>query len=161
MNRVILLRRSIGERSMQRELEELFQRQWGRPRPAVVRHADGLWRPQVDVYEVDDAFLVLVELAGMRDSAIEVTLAEDALLIGGRRPELHRQGTLRFHQLGINEGPFQAAILLPGPVADDGIMANYDDGLLTITLPKRKIETRRIEVTAQEGANVPRREENE
>jgi HSP20 family protein len=97
----------------------------------------------------------------MRDSQIEVTLSEDALLIGGRRPELHQDGTLRFHQLGINEGPFQAAVLLPGPVADEGITANYDDGLLTITLPKRKIESRRIEVTAQAGVNAARREENE
>ncbi len=149
MNRVILLRRPASQHAMQRELEDLFRRQWGRPQPAGVRHEDGLWQPQVDVYEVDDAFLVLVELAGMRDREIEVTLTDDALLISGRRPELHREGTLRFHQLGINEGPFQAAILLPGPVADDGIAAHYDDGLLTVTLPKRRPQPLRIEVTSR------------
>jgi HSP20 family molecular chaperone IbpA len=88
-------------------------------------------------------------LAGLRDSQIEVTLADDALLISGRRPELHQEGTLRFHQLGINEGPFEAVILLPGAVDDEAIDAHYDDGFLTITLPKQKPQVRRIEVTSE------------
>ncbi len=150
MNRVILLRRPVLHQSMQRELEELFRRQWGRPQPVAVQHEDGLWEPQVDVYEVSDAFVVLVELAGMRDSEIEVTLADDVLLIAGRRPELHRDGTLRFHQLAINEGPFRALLMLPGPVADENVTAVYDDGLLTITLPKRRVHPRRIEVTGEQ-----------
>ena len=149
MNRVILLRRP-SRQSMQRELEDLFRRQWGHPQPAGLRHEDGLWQPQVDVYEVGDAFLVLVELAGMRDSEIEITLMEDALLIAGRRPELHREGTLRFHQLEINEGPFRTAVLLPGPVVDEDVAADYDDGMLTITLPKRRVQSRRIEVTGNQ-----------
>jgi HSP20 family molecular chaperone IbpA len=150
MNRVIVLRRPVSQRVMQRELEDLFQRRWGRPQPAIVRHEEGLWEPMVDVYEVADAFVVLVELAGMRDSQIEVTLSDDALLISGRRPELHHD-TLSFHQLSINEGPFQAAALLPGPVADEGITAEYDDGLLTITLPKRRPQVRHIEVRSEQG----------
>ena len=151
MNRVIVLRRPVSQGPMQRELEDLFRRQWGHPQPTLVHHQDGLWQPPVDVYEVADAFLVLVELAGMHGSQIEVTLTDDALLISGRRPELHRDGTLRFHQLSINEGPFQAAILLPGPVADEGITADYDDGLLTVTLPKHRPQVRHIEVTHEQG----------
>jgi len=148
MNRVIVLRRPLPHAAVQRQLEELFQRQWGRPLPATIRHEDGMWQPQVDVYEVEDAFVVLVELAGMRDSEVEVTLTEEALLITGRRPELHRDGTLRFHQLAINEGPFQAMVPLPGPVVEEGVSAGYDDGLLTITLPKRRQQARRIEVAS-------------
>ena len=148
MSRVIVLRRPLSQQISQRELEDLFRRQWGRPRPAV-RHEGGLWQPPFDVYEVEDAYLVLVELAGMRDSPIEVTLAQDALVLSGRRPELHREGTVRFHQLDINEGPFHAAVLLPGPVLEDQVTATYEDGLLTITLPKRRAQPRRIEVTGE------------
>jgi HSP20 family protein len=145
---VILLRGPISQQVSQRELEDLFRRQWGRPQPSV-RHENALWQPPLDVYEVEDAYLVLVELAGMRDSPIEVTLAENALVLSGRRPELHRDGTVRFHQLGVNEGPFQAAVLLPGPVVEEDVAANYEDGLLTITLPKRRPAARRIEVTGE------------
>jgi HSP20 family protein len=148
MNRVILLRRPVSQQVSQRELEDLFRRQWGRPQPAV-RHENALWQPSLDVYEVEDAYIVLVELAGMRDSPIEVTLAENALVLSGRRPELHRDGTVRFHQLGVNEGPFQAAVLLPGPVVEDDVTAAYEDGLLTITLPKKRPQARRVEVTGE------------
>ena len=148
MNRIVVLHRPFAHEAMQRELEELFQRQWGRPLPSAVRHEEGMWQPEVDVYEVDDAFVVLVELAGMRDQPFEVTLADDALLIAGRRPELHREGTRRFHQLAINEGPFHAVVMLPGPVVEGGVTASYDDGLLTITLPKRRPQTHRIEVAS-------------
>lgn len=148
MSRIVVLRRPFAHEAMQRELEELFQRQWGRPVPSAVQHDDGMWQPQVDVYEVDEAFVVLVELAGMRDQQFDVTLAEEALLIAGRRPELHREGTRRFHQLAINEGPFHAVVLLPGPVVEDGVSAAYDDGFLTITLPKRRPQTHRIEVAS-------------
>jgi HSP20 family protein len=148
MNRVILLRRPAAEQVSQRELEDLFRRQWGRPQPTV-RHENALWQPPLDVYEVEDAYLVLVELAGMRDSEIEVTLAENALILAGRRPELHREGTVRFHQLGVNEGPFHAAVLLPGPVVEEDVSAAYEDGLLTITLPKRRPQARRIEVASE------------
>lgn len=147
MNRIILLRRPVSQSAMQREIEELFRRQWEYPRPALVRHEEGMWRPQIDVYEVQDEYIVLVELAGMRNSEIEVTLLEGALLLSGRRPELHPEGTQRFHQIAISEGPFQSAVLLPGPVVDEAITAQYDDGLLKITLPKRKPQSLRIPVT--------------
>lgn len=149
MNRIIVLRRSISQQAMQRQLEQLFQRQWGQPHATVLWHEESTWQPPIDVYETSDAFIVLAELAGMRDSEIEITLTNDGLLLAGRRPEVHREGTIRFHRLGINEGPFQAAVLLPGPVDEEHISADYDDGLLTIALPKRPQQTRRIEISGR------------
>lgn len=148
MSRVILLRRSMGTGAMQRELEELFRQQWGRPQPMAIRHRRDLWQPAADVYETDDAYVVLLEVAGMRNAEIEVTLTDGALFVSGRRPELHHEGALHFHQLSINEGPFQCAVYLPGPVVESEVEAAYDDGLLTITLPKRRPVTTRIEVSS-------------
>jgi len=147
VNRIILVRQPISQKAMQRQLEQLFQRQFGQPQARVLWHEESTWQPPIDVYETDEAFIVLAELAGMRDSEIEITLSSDGLFLAGRRPEIHPDGTLRFHRLGINEGPFQAAVLLPGPINEDNITADYDDGLLTVTLPKRPHQTRRIEVT--------------
>jgi HSP20 family protein len=146
MNRVIVLRRSYSTAAMQRELEELFRRQWGRQQPASIRHRSDLWQPDADVYETEAAYVVLLELSGMRGAEIEVTLTDGALFISGRRPELHHPGALHFHQLGINEGPFQCAVYLPGPVEEAAVEAAYDDGLLTITLPKRQPARTRIDV---------------
>lgn len=150
MNRVIVLRRSFSTAAMQRELEELFRRQWGRQQPAAIRHRSDLWQPAADVYETEAAYVVLLEVAGMRGAEIEVTLTDGALFVSGRRPELHHPGALHFHQLGINEGPFQCAVYLPGPVEEAAVEAAYDDGLLTITLPKRRPARTRINVQGLE-----------
>jgi HSP20 family protein len=149
MSRIIVLRRSLGTAAMQRELEELFRRQWGRQQPVSIRHRSDLWQPSVDVYETAEAYVVLLELAGMRGAELEITLTEGALFVSGRRPELHREGAVHFHQLGINEGPFQCAVYIPGAVAENDVEAAYDDGLLTITLPKRVPVSRRIPVTGE------------
>lgn len=146
MSRIIVLRRSIGTAAMQRELEDLFRRQWGRQQPLSIRHRSDLWQPDADVYETEETYVVLLELAGMRGVELEITLTDGALFVSGRRPELHHPGAVHFHQLGINEGPFQCAVYIPGPIAENDVAATYDDGLLTITLPKRAPVSRRIEV---------------
>lgn len=153
MSRIIVLRRSIATAAMQRELEELFRRQWGRQQPISIRHSSDLWQPSADVYETEAAYVVLLELAGMRGVELEITLTEGALFVSGRRPELHHSGAVHFHQLGINEGPFQCAIYIPGAVVDSDVTATYDDGLLTITLPKRVAVSRRIEVSSADAAD--------
>ncbi len=152
MSRIIVLRRSLGTAAMQRELEDLFRRQWGRQQPVSIRHRSDLWQPSVDVYETAEAYVVLLELAGMRGAELEITLTEGALFVSGRRPELHREGAVHFHQLGINEGPFQCAVYIPGAVAENDVEAMYDDGLLTITLPKRMAVSRRIPIISEAHA---------
>jgi len=146
MSQIIVLRRSASTGALQRELEELFRRQWGRPQPAAIRHRSDLWQPAADMYETEDAYIVLLELAGMRGSEISVVLTDGALFISGRRPELHHQGVVHFHQLGISEGPFQCALYLPGPIDEAAVEATYDDGLVQIVLPKRRPVTTRVEV---------------
>lgn len=146
MSQIIVLHRSTGAGAMQRELEELFRRQWGRPQPAAVRHRSDLWEPNADMYETEDAYIVLLELAGMRGAEISVMLTDDALFVTGRRSELHHKAPIHFHQLGINEGPFQCAVFLPGPVDGTTVEATYDDGLVQIVLPKRRPVTTHIEV---------------
>ena len=149
MSRIIVLRRSMGTAAMQRELEDLFRRQGGRQQQVSIRHRSDLWQPDADVYETEEAYVVLLELASMRGVELEITLTDGALFVSGRRPELHHAGAVHFHQLGINEGPFQCAVYIPGPVAENDVAAIYDDGLLTITLPKRVPVSRRIEVQTE------------
>ncbi len=146
MSRIIVLRRSIGTAAMQRELEELFREQWGRQQRLSMRHRSDLWQPDADVYETESDYVVLLELAGMRGVELEITLTDGALFVSGRRPELHHPGAVHFHQLSINEGPFQCAVYIPGPVAEADVTATYDDGLLAVTLPKRIPVNRRIEL---------------
>src|SRR5690349_6494685 len=104
MQRVIYLRRpaeSRNQQGLQQQLERVFQRQWGQPASVIViaRNQEG-WQPPADVCETDTAFVVKVELPGMRDAEIAVTLDEHSLRISGERPEQRNDRLRCYHQMG-------------------------------------------------------------
>jgi HSP20 family molecular chaperone IbpA len=94
------------------------------------------WSPPTDVYETEDAYIVRMELAGMRESNFEITLENGLLQIGGARPDVPERRA--YQQMEIRFGRFSSAVGLPGPVDVDASRAEYEDGFLTITLPKAK-----------------------
>lgn len=117
-------------------LEQLWQRQWCQGLP-VSFAASVEWRPDSDVYETASDLVVKVDLAGMAEEEIEVTLYEDVLLIAGRRePERDVDHPLHFYEATIRRGRFQAEIALPLPVDRERVSAQYERGFLQVTLPK-------------------------
>ena len=95
-----------------------------------------IWSPPTDEYETNDAYIVRVEIAGMREEDFEVVVENDTLLISGYRPDLPERRA--YHQMEIRFGKFATAIGLPGPVNVDKASAEYKDGFLTVNLPKAK-----------------------
>jgi HSP20 family molecular chaperone IbpA len=94
------------------------------------------WSPPTDVYEADNAYVVRVELAGMRESDFEITLENGFLQINGTRPDV--QARRAYQQMEIRFGRFSTVVGLPGPVDVEASRAEYEDGFLTVTLPKVK-----------------------
>jgi HSP20 family protein len=94
------------------------------------------WSPPTDAYETDDAYIVRVELAGMRDSDFEITAESGYLQIRGNRPDFPERRA--YQQMEIRFGKFSTVIGMPGPVDVDAAHAEYVDGFLTVTLPKVK-----------------------
>lgn len=95
-----------------------------------------VWSPPTDEYETDEAYVVRVEIAGMREDDFEVAVENDTLMISGFRSDLPERRA--YHQMEIRFGKFTSAIGLPGPVNVDEARAEYKDGFLTIALPKTK-----------------------
>jgi HSP20 family protein len=94
------------------------------------------WSPPTDVYETDEAYIVRVEIAGMRDEDFDVSFANDVLFISGSRSDpLERRA---YHQMEIQFGKFAIAVGVPVQFNLDEARAEYRDGFLTITLPKEK-----------------------
>lgn len=100
----------------------------------IVRHAS-TWYPPTDVYEQDNRLIVVVEVAGMRDSDFGVVLNGEQLVISGARQRMNT-GDCAYHQLEIPFGEFRTEVTLPWPVARDAVTATYRDGLLRIELPR-------------------------
>lgn len=140
MQRVVYLRRAPSrrdQRSLQQQLERAFQNQWASPGTLLVvspRHE--IWQPPTDVYETEQAFVVRLELAGMRDAEIAITLDEHGLRIEGQRPEQHEQPPLGYRQMGINYGAFAVEIFVGQPFDIERVSARYDDGFLIVELPR-------------------------
>lgn len=95
-----------------------------------------VWDPPTDVYETEGAYIVRMEIAGMREEDFDVSIQNDTLYIMGFRPDFPARRA--FHQMEIRSGKFASVVELPGPVNVDRAAAEYEDGFLTITLPKEK-----------------------
>jgi HSP20 family protein len=94
-----------------------------------------IWSPPTDGYETDEAYIVRVEIAGMREEDFEVAIENHTLHISGNRPDfLERRA---YHQMEIRFGKFATTVSLPGPVNVDQSRAEYKDGFLTVVLPKQ------------------------
>jgi len=117
------------------------------------------FQPCVDMYETDLNLIIKMELAGVRPNRLQIELSADdrTMSISGERIEAsneHRD-RIRCHHLEIFFGAFQRDIALPSAVPFDreAISANYKDGFLVITLPKR--DTRAPEKRTIEISNDP------
>jgi HSP20 family molecular chaperone IbpA len=100
------------------------------------------WRPLTDVFETEDALVIRVEIAGMRESDFSISVVNRSLIIRGNRPDIAERRA--YHQMEIPFGDFNSEIQIPFPVAVDEIEAVYRDGFLRVTLPKAKPQQIRV-----------------
>ena len=96
------------------------------------------WSPPTDVYEIEDGYVVKVEIAGMREDNFEVAFESNILLISGHRPDFPERRA--YHQMEIRFGKFEIGVGLPAPVDIENARAEYQDGFLTIHLPKIRFD---------------------
>ncbi len=95
-----------------------------------------VWRPPTDVYETPDEIIIVIELAGVAEDDMSVTLFSDLLVVEGRREQPVLADMNACQQLGIKYGDFRSEVQLSGPVEKDNVTAEYKNGLLKIILKK-------------------------
>ena len=94
------------------------------------------WTPAIDLYEDKDNVFVKAELPGMNKEDIEVSFHNGTLSVSGERKSEKKHEDAKVYRAERFFGRFQRAVTLPTPVAADKVKAQYQDGILTITLPK-------------------------
>ena len=92
------------------------------------------WRPPADMYEIENAILVRVEIAGMRENDFSIQLNGRILSIRGSRQDIAERKA--YHQMEIRFGEFSIELELPFHIETDQIQATYQNGFLKIVLPK-------------------------
>ena len=108
------------------------------------------WSPALDLYQDKDNFLVQAELPGLKREDISLSLHDGLLTIAGERRHEKAQdekATLRNERFF---GRFERTITLPMQVDGTRVQAGYEDGILTVTLPKAEAaKPRQIEIAAK------------
>ncbi len=96
--------------------------------------------PPTDVIELADRIVVLVEIAGVRNQDVSITLLDRHLVISGRR-EKPQHPNPAFHQVEIGYGEFRIALDIPWMIERDAVSASYDAGFLQVELPRKAART--------------------
>jgi len=105
------------------------------------------WVPLADLSETEDAYVVQVELPGVRKDQIDVQFQDRELVISGDFPP-PESGKGRRHRSSRRTGRFEFRTYLPGDVKADAVSAQLTDGVLTVTVPKSEAaKPRKIEIT--------------
>jgi HSP20 family protein len=94
------------------------------------------WVPALDVFEDEDRITVQVELAGMKKEDFDISLQDDMLTISGERKSESEKREGESFRSERSFGAFSRSITLPSPVKAEEVKATYEDGVLTVTLPK-------------------------
>jgi len=104
------------------------------------------WTPAVDLYETPDRFVASLELPGLTRDHIKIEIQQEVLVVRGERPVRHEEGA-RYHRVERGHGAFVRSFVLPQPVEVDGVAAEFRDGVLTVVVPKRAPQQRRVDIT--------------
>jgi HSP20 family protein len=108
--------------------------------------SDTAWMPAADVSETEAAYVVEVELPGVRREDVNVELDGNELIVSGELKERSREGLLRRRTRRI--GNFEYRVVLPGDLRADDVEASLAHGVLTVYVPKaQSTKHNKIEVT--------------
>ncbi len=143
-------RRTVRVTAMSRMYEELPM-----GRKIMLSSVNGVWRPPTDVFESDHAYVIRVEISGLRQTAsgeIEnaaLLVEGDLVILRGERSDDCPHTKCNYHQMEIQYGPFEVAVRIPEPFDRDAVTTKYRQGFLEIVAPKAR--------AAQPGAKRARK----
>lgn len=104
--------------------------------------------PLVNLYELEDEYLLTSELPGTKVDDIDLTIASGVLTIKGKRTDLEHIPDDKFRRQERPRGSWQRSLKLPDRINEEGLLAEFNEGVLKIHLPKaEEIKTRQIPVS--------------
>lgn len=134
---------------LRREMDTLFDH--------FFRDESGLaerFAPRINLAETENEYEVTMELPGMKPEDFEVELQNGQLLIRGEKRNQEETTEKRFHRVERFYGQFQRVIPLAGPVNEGKISADYNDGVLTVSIPKaEEAKPKKINVKSSKNSS--------
>ena len=111
----------------------------------------GEWLPKVDVYENRENLVLEAELPGMSRDDFELSIENNVITLSGQRKFEKRAEGDNYHRVERSYGSFTRSFTLPQTVTADGAKAEFNNGILTVTLAKREeTKARKIEISGED-----------
>jgi HSP20 family protein len=151
----LVRRDSLSElRGLQDDFARLFNTTW----PRLFNGEEvlsGTWAPSVDIYEDQNSIVLEADLPGMKPEDFKLSIENYKLTLSGeRRFEKDEKGE-NFHRVERSYGSFTRNFTLPSTVNVDEVNAEFKDGVLRVTLPKREeVKARQIEVSVTDAGKA-------
>jgi HSP20 family protein len=136
-------------RDLQKEYVRLLKEAFS-PMSGETEVSTRSWAPPVDIYETEDAIVLKAELPGIDPKDVEVRVEDNTLYLKGERKYEKEVKEQNYHRVERSYGSFARSFSLPNSIDAEKVKAEYKDGLLTLTMPKReeaKPKTIKIDVT--------------
>ena len=136
-------------RALDSWMDELW-RNW--PARNLADSASAMPRPAMDVIENEQSFVIRLDLPGLKPDDVNVEVENDVLTISGEMGDtVEREGD-RYHYRERTYGSFQRSVRLSNTIDTEHVEANFENGVLNITLPKLpEAKARQITVKASNG----------
>ena len=118
--------------TLREAMDRLFDDAFTRP----VGIAGGSVAPALDLYQTDDEVVVKAALPGLKADDVQISVTADVLTLRGEFKQESEQKEATYHVRERRSGSFERSVLLPTDVQTDKARANFENGILTIALPK-------------------------
>lgn len=133
--------------SIQNEMNRLFGRTYGGD---VGESTRGAWTPALDVFETQEKFVITMELPGVSPADVDISVEDSTLMVRGERKFYSEQQEESFLRIERRFGEFTRSLTLPSTADAESIQASFDQGVLTIEVPKREeAKPRKISIKAK------------
>lgn len=110
------------------------------------------WTPSVDIYESDEEIVLEAELPGMKRDDFEVSIENNVINLKGERKFEKKEDGENYHRVERAYGSFTRSFSLPRAVSASDTTADFNNGILRVTLPLREeARARKIEVTGEDA----------
>jgi HSP20 family protein len=111
----------------------------------------------VDIYENKDQIVLEAELPGMKQEDFDLAIENNIITLRGERKFEKTEENDNYHRVERSYGSFTRSFTLPQSVSGEGATADYSNGVLRVTLPKREeTKARRIEIKGMETGGSPK-----
>jgi len=118
--------------SLREAMDHLFNESFTHPLSVI----DGWSTPAIDMYQTDDQVVVKATLPGIKPGDLDITVTGDVLTIRGEIKEEKEVKNASYHLRERRAGSFSRSLPLPVDVVADEAKAEFEHGVLTLTLPK-------------------------